>query len=249
MRPKSLGHRSPVSGRDYTTLGVKQNDVSSKATNKESTPLGAALVETVVETVTEGKAVRDVHTAPPPVAKQQEENEAMDRKPPPASTRLIRPRVQAAPRVSAAPPVPPETAVATAPYPPTNITTDDNTSNDYASQKKRKQQLERALRNQDVGHVWQDDQLPDRHGVVPSAHAPSVPTHQPAVESRFANVNQKWCGYNPDTKTISKTGKGKNQISYVLAQAVQLEQQRIEQGTSNPNKNPHRANAKRKYGW
>ena len=60
------------------------------------------------------------------------------------------------------------------------------------------------------------------------------------------------------TKTIALKGKGKNQISALLAQAVTLERERQEQQHSvlptattstKTTQQIHRANAKRKYGW
>ena len=123
--------------------------------------------------------------------------------------------------------------------------------------KRSRQEMERALRQGRVAQVVGDPNNSITHhveSVDPSAYTPPPP---PTVHTTPATTlrNVPMARYDPalgnTTTTTTSHGGRNNSIQQLLSQAVQLEQQRLQQSStgSTTNVKLHRANAKRKYGW
>ena len=121
--------------------------------------------------------------------------------------------------------------------------------------KRSRQEMERALRQGRVAQVMDEQAWRLTHhveSVDPTAYTPPVPAVA-TTTTKLRNVPLP--RYDPalgNTTTTIGTGGGhrNNPIQQLLSQAVQLEQQRLQQSsTGTTNVKLHRANAKRKYGW
>lgn len=155
--------------------------------------------------------------------------------------------VSAAPRVLAAPTTsyPNPNPSVPQPLPPTSSSSQDPPpSLPTTNSRKSRQNLERELRNGNVGAIT----TPHSHASTVIGDTTAVRVVDYASAQTIRSVPEGV--YDPVTGKLSAAGKrgaGKNQVHVLVHQAAALERQRAEQMNSTSQR--RRADAKRKYGW
>lgn len=121
--------------------------------------------------------------------------------------------------------------------------------------KRSRQEMERALREGRVAQVVDEQAWRMTHHVESVDPTAYTPPPVPAVATTTTKLrNVPLPRYDPalgSTTTTTTGGHRNNPIQQLLSQAVQLEQQRLQQSSTGTTTNVklHRVNAKRKYGW
>jgi len=235
---KDLEASKPVREKGSSSLVLSKPLTAREVTKKipPTSNLGQVFLE---ETVTiEKKVVRDIHGESKSTVK---------------STKRVlpappRPTVPSKSSLSVAP-APPVAATMDMPAYPVDDDDDEQTPAPPTHRKRSHREITKALKRGDFATALATKDV--THVKAAESTDYQLPTTGAYIHTHDIKLTSKSL-YDPETGEMkAKNGRGKNQIHHVLAQAAQLEEDRLQRGLVGAAQNAkrYRANAKQKYGW
>lgn len=237
-------------------LSAKSTNESASTSQSSAEKMGAAFVTSTTTTTSKRstQSVRNIHQEAAEATPNEDSvpskalTSTSQVRHPIAAAPMVRPRVQAAPFVARAAPA----VSAPRAHPPPQAYASGNDGSAHTAQKNKKKrsrkEMERALRHGNLAAVTDRNDVVSMEQAQPDQYTPAPETYAvPAHGIKVAATAM----YDPKTgeKTVGgPTARGKNQINQLMASAADFELHRARQGGSSSG-NPHRANAKQKYGW